>query len=190
MMHVKAIGITGTIASGKDTVKDIMAKRLSCYQVNLSNAIRGEIEKKKKVFSRETMQEMGNELRQKYGTFVLVKVSTEFMSRDKPYLIVYGIRNPGEAEWLKKTYGPDFILVGIDAQQQTRFERVQKRARPIDAKTWEDFLKMDERDQGAGEPPYGQQVRKCIEMADVVIQNDGDEAQLAEKVEEVFSRIQ
>ena len=189
MIAMKVIGLTGTIASGKEVVKEIIVKKFSSYQVSLSGAIRGEMEKRRRDFSRKTLQDMGNELRQKYGTFVLAKVSTEFMSRDKPVLIVDGIRNPGEAEWLKKMYKNDFILVGVDAPQQVRFERVQKRNRPLDPKTFEEFAALDERDQGKNEPPYGQQVKRCIEMADIVVENDGDESKLEAKMQEVFSKI-
>lgn len=186
---MKVIGLTGTIASGKEVVKEMILKKFNSYQVSLSSAIRGEMERKHRDFSRRTLQDMGNELRQKYGTFVLAKVSTEFMSRDKPVLIVDGIRNPGEAEWLKKTYKDNFVLIGVDAPQQVRFERLQKKNRPIDPKTWDEFVVLDERDQGKDEPPYGQQVRKCIEAADIVIDNDGDSAKLESKMEEVFSKI-
>ncbi len=186
---MKVIGLTGTIASGKEVIKEIIAKKFDSYQVSLSGAIRGEMEKRKREFSRRTLQDMGNELRQKYGTHVLAKVSTEFMPRAKPVMVVDGIRNPGEAEWLRKIYKKDFILVGVDAPQQLRFQRVQSRNRPLDPKTWEEFVALDERDQGKNEPPYGQNVRKCIEMADVVVENDGDESKLSAKMEELFSRI-
>lgn len=188
-MRVFVIGLAGTIGSGKGTVKDAIKKNFDCYQVSLSSAIRGEIEKKKRGFSRKMMQDMGDELRQKYGTFVLAKVSTEFMPRDKSVMIVDGIRNPGEAEWLKKTYKNDFVLLGVDAPQQTRFERVQKRARDIDPKTWDEFVQVDERDQGKGEPAYGQQVRKCIDAADLVIQNDSDVPTVESQLQGIFDQV-
>lgn len=186
---MKVIGLTGTIASGKEVVKNLIVKKFDSYQVSLSGAIRGEMENKRREFSRKILQDIGNELRQKYGTHVLAKVSTEFMPHAKPVMIVDGIRNPGEAEWLRKIYKKDFILVGVDAPQQIRFERVKGRNRPLDPKTWEEFVALDERDQGKDEPTYGQHVRKCIEMANIVIENDGDESKLNSKMEELFSKI-
>lgn len=188
---MKVIGLTGTIACGKEVVKDLISRKFDSYQVSLSGAIRGEMEKKKlgREFSRRTLQDIGNELRKKYGAHILAKVSTEFMPRAKPVMIVDGIRNSGEVEYLRKTFKNDFILVAVNAPQQLRFERVQKRNRPLDPKTWEEFVALDERDQGKDEPPYGQQVKKCIEMADIVIENDGDESQLSAKLAELFSKI-
>lgn len=189
-MPVKVIGLTGTIAAGKEVVKQILLQKLNCYQVTLSGAIFGQLEKKKGIFNRKTMQDMGNELRQKYGGHVLAKVSTEFMPRDRPYLIVDGIRNPAEAEWLKNAYRGNFVLIAVDAPQQARFERMIKRAKPTDPKTFEEFADIDNRDQGTNEPPYGQQVRRCIQMADFVIDTDGDPAKVAEKVAEIIPKIQ
>lgn len=186
---MKVIGLTGTIACGKEKVKELIVRKFDSYQVSLSGAIRGEMERRSRDFSRKTLQDMGNELRQKYGTHILAKVSTEFMPRAKPVMVVDGIRNPGEAEYLRKTYKGDFILVAVDAPQELRFERVQKRNRPLDPKTWEEFVALDERDQGKDEPQYGQQVKKCIGMADIKIENDGDEAKLNAKLEELFLKI-
>lgn len=189
---MKVVGISGTIASGKEFVKDAIKKKFDCYDVVLSGALEMEMKKRMRKGSvdRKTLQDIGDELRQKYGTHVLAKVSTEFMPREKPIMIVDGIRNPGEAEWLKKTYSGNFVLIGVDAPQKTRFERMQKRNRPIDPKTWEEFVKLDERDQGKGEPEYGQQVGKCIKMSDFKVENDGDEAKFNAKMEELFSILQ
>jgi dephospho-CoA kinase len=185
---MKVIGLTGTIGSGKEFVKEIIKKKYDCYDVSLSGAIMNMAKNNPKL-SRKDLQEMGNQLRQKYGAHLLAKVSTEFMPREKPVMIVDGIRNPGEAEWLRKTYKNNFILVGVDAPQQMRFERIQKRGRPLDPKTFEEFDQLDRRDQGEGEPAYGQHVKKCLEMADIMINNDGNESEINAKMQEIFSRI-
>lgn len=186
---MKVIGLTGTIGSGKEFVKDLIKKKFDCYDVSLSGAIMAMV-KKTQSYKRADLQEVGNQLRQKYGNHLLAKVSTEFMPREKPVMIVDGIRNPGEAEWLKKTYKNNFVLIGVDAPQQMRFERVQKRNRPMDPKTFEEFAQIDSRDQGEGEPDYGQHVKKCLQMADITINNDGNEAEMSAKMQEVFSKIQ
>ena len=191
MMHVKVIGISGSMGSGKEVVKQIILRNLSAYSVSLSAAIHGEMEKKRMQFTRQTMQDMGDEIRGKYGAFIFAKFSTEFMSRDRPYLVVEGITNPAEAEWLKKAYKGDFVLVGVDAQQQTRFDRLKKKENNhvIEPASFDEFVRLDSREMGEGEPAHGLQVRKCIEMADYKITNDGDQAQLESAVKEMLSKI-
>ncbi|MFH1623175.1 MAG: hypothetical protein ABIA12_01495 [Candidatus Aenigmatarchaeota archaeon] len=189
MAQKAVIGITGTIASGKDAVMQIMLRKYNCYHVTLSHVIRGELEKKKGVMSRTTLQEMGNHMRQKYGPHILALLAIEYLPRDKELTIIDGIRNPGEVDYLKKKFGSRFFLIATDTPRERRFELLQMRNDPRDPKTFEEFVKVDERDQGAGEPPHGQQVAACVAHADFRIQNDGDLAQLEQKVDEVMKII-
>ncbi len=186
---MKVVGLTGTIGSGKELVKDFLTKRFNCWYVHLSSMIVGELEKKKRSFTRKTMQDLGNELRKKYGSYILAKLAVEYMQRDKEMLIVDGIRHPAEIEYLRNKFGRDFVLIAVDAPQQLRFERIVKRARPTDPKTWEEFIALDERDQGRGEPDYGQQTVRCRDRADFLIVNNGSLEEMEGKINEIVQRI-
>lgn len=186
---MKVIGLTGSIGSGKEVVKDILMKRFNCWYVHLSSMVKGELEKKRSGYDRKMMQDLGNELRKKYGAHILAKIAVDYMQRDKEMLIVDGIRNPGEIEYLRKKFGKDFVLIAVDAPQQLRFERIAKRARPTDPKALEEFVVLDERDQGKGEPDYGQQTVKCSEQADFVIVNNGTAEEMENKVNEIIQKI-
>lgn len=185
---MKVIGLTGTISCGKEAVIEILKRKFTVYHVRLSDIIRTEIEKKKPKFNRMTLQDMGNEMRKKYGTHILAMLAIEYLNKDKK-IIIDGIRNPGEIEYLRKKYGKDFVLIAVDAPQQLRFERMLKRNKKTDPKTFEEFVVLDKRDQGEGEPEYGQQTRKCIEKADLTIVNDGSVEDLEKKVNEIISKI-
>jgi len=186
---VKVIGITGTIASGKEEVREILKKRFSAYYVTLSDVIRSELERKKINFTRKTLQDHGNEMRKQYGNHILALLSVEYLPRDKQLIIIDGIRNPGEAEYLGKKFGPNFILIGVDAPKEIRWQRVQQRKLKTDPKTFEEFDALDNRDQGIGEPLYGQQVKACIDKANAVIENNGSLEDLEKKVDEVSKQI-
>jgi dephospho-CoA kinase len=187
---MKVIGITGTIGAGKKTVREIIQKKLNCYTVTLSDIIRAEIERKKGTLDRTTLQNMGNELRRKYGSHILAMLAVEYMPKEKDFMVIDDIKNPGEIEYLKRKYGKDFKLIGVDANEKIRFERLLSRGSKGDPKTWEEFLEVDRRDKGFGEPAWGQQVNKCLEMVDFTILNEGSLEDLERKVEEIIKALQ
>lgn len=186
---MKVIGLTGTMGSGKNTIKQLIMHKFNCYHVTLSDVIRGEIEKRRGIFDRTALQDMGNEMRKKYGTHILAMLAVEYLPRDKELMIIDGIRNPGEAEYLKKRFGADFALVAVDAPIELRFERTKSRNDLKDPKTIEEFAELDRRDKGEGEPPHGQQVGACTAIADFKIENNGTPEQLEQQVNEVMQKI-
>mgnify|MGYP001566146484 FL=1 len=83
----------------------------------------------------------------------------------------------------------DFLLISLDSPQKIRFERMLNRAKESDPKTWEGFLEIDERDFGDKTNELGQQVGKCMTLADFEILNEGTLEELNKKVEIIYSRI-
>ena len=116
-----------------------------------------------------------------------MKMFLNKMEPGKNY-IIDSLRNTGEAVFLKEAV-KDFVLIGVDAPQKARFERILRRNKSSDPKTWEDFLKMDERDNFDVNDPMGQQTGKLIEMAHFVIVNEGDLAGSVKQIEEIYKNI-
>lgn len=161
------IGLTGTIGSGKDEVRKILEENFNFKTIKLSDVIK--IFLSNKNFDRKTLQDLGNFLRKNFGNDILVKIVTFFYQDN---IIIDGIRNLGEIEFLRKTFEKKFLLIAVDADQKMRFERILKRGREDDPKTFEEFLEVDKRDRGIDEPEYGQQVDECIKAADIKIVNE------------------
>jgi len=188
---MKIIGITGTLASGKTSVKDFFLSRFSSsYFVSLSEIIKEELLKEGKELKRENFVEKGNELRKRYGNHVLAEVATLTLPREieNCIVIIDGIRNPGEVEYLREKFGKDFVLIGVDAPRELRFKRMLERRKEGDPQTYQEFLEMDERDMGKNQPEYGQNVEACLKLVDYLIINDKSVEDLNEKLEEI-SRI-
>jgi len=180
------IGLTGTKASGKGIVADILQAKDFVY-TSTSDRVREEaVERGILNYTIRDLQDIGNELRNRFGAGVLVKRSLELVGERKN-IVIDGIRNVGEVQELRKQ--KDFILIGIDAPLEIRYKRLIERGRESDPKTWEDFLAMDRRDKGIGELNIGQQVEACMNMADIKIYNEGTLKQLEEKIIEILSKF-
>lgn len=176
-------GIVGQIASGKGEVVKILTTQYGFVSFNLSSIIHSIFkEQGKTVFTRTDLQNEGDRLRMEEGEGVLAKRAIKELKIGNKGLgmIVEGIRNPTEVNYLRTL--PNFILIGVKAQQKIRYKRLKKRGKPWDPKTWEEFLLIDRRDKGLGQKKYGQQVGKCIRMADVIMQNNKNIKALEKRV--------
>jgi len=79
-MVMKVIGLTGTIGSGKDVLREILERKFNTVSVKLSNLLENDVLKKKGISVTRTIQQnRGDELRQNYGTYILAKVAIESM---------------------------------------------------------------------------------------------------------------
>ncbi len=179
------IGLTGRIAAGKETLTDFLRKKGFIY-LETSKMLAEELEKRGLEITRANMQDLGDELREKDGVGALMKMLLKKTEPGKDY-IFDSLRNPGEADFLRKNI-KDFVLIGVDAPQKIRFERILKRGKPSDPKTWEEFLKIDDRDFFDETNLMGQRVGKCMEIADLKINNINLEKSM-EEIEEVWEKI-
>jgi len=181
------VGLTGTIACGKETVASTLQQE-GFGHFSLSDAVRDEARRRGRANSRIALQDIGNELRELEGGAVLARrtfdaIEAAGMSR----AVVDGIRNPKEVEYLRSR--ATFFLIGVDAAQETRFHRLRSRARPGDPETWADFVRADSRDRGGGEAAAGQQVDRCLKMADFLIRSDGPVEDVQREAKTILAKI-
>ncbi len=177
------IGITGTNASGKDTAaKFFTDKRFDNF--SLSDIIRKEAKKRNIPVTRKNLQDLGKEIREKFGGGYLAQ---ETLKKIKENTVVTSFRHPIEVELFKKNKA--FIFLSIDAPIKIRYERAKKRERgEQDAGSFEKFKKQEEYEfqkKGAG-----QQLGVCMQMADYKIQNDSTLENFYQKLEDLFNQIQ
>lgn len=167
------IGLTGTKASGKGEVAGYLkAKGFQYY--SLSDIVRQEAKARGLVDVKiKQLQDIGDELRKKHDLGILARMAANKILCE-PYnnYLIDGIRNPGEIIELRNLVNA--VIIAIDAPAEIRFKRLISRARPSDPKTWAEFLEMDKRDRGIDSSDKGQQVEKCMEMADYSMQNPYD----------------
>jgi dephospho-CoA kinase len=169
------IGLTGKNASGKGEVASYLVKKGFSY-FSLSDILRVEAKKSGIEDTRENLIRLGNDMRKGQGFGILAKLTIKKL---KGNCIVDSIRNPEEVKELRNS--KDFILVGIDAPIEIRFERAKKRGRVENAKNLSEFKAMEEKENLKN--PENQQLDNCLKMADRVIINDGSLEMLHKKID-------
>ncbi len=170
-MTYQVIALVGPIASGKGSVIDVLKENgYDC--LSLSDVVRERAKEWGLPLTRENLQDVGDKLRKNFGPGILAELISSYILKhpEKKY-IVDGVRNPAELLFLKKKFST--YTVGVTASADKRFELMRKRAREWDPKTREEFDQVEARDRGVGQEEYGQQVQACLDMADIVIDNNG-----------------
>jgi len=210
------IGVVGQIASGKGILVSYLTEKLGFTSFSLSSAVHREIEKKGiKKYTRQMLQDVGDEMRRREGDEVLARRVIEAIQKQtiedrkskvkknlfsifnyqppssifyhRQSIIIDGIRNPAEIEFLRNN--SNFILIGVKANRELRFKRLLFRGKEWDPKTYEDFLKVDRRDIGVGQNKSGQQVGKCLAYCDYMLTNNKDVKDFQGKVEKLMKKI-
>ncbi len=183
------IGVVGQIASGKGILVKYLIEKLNFISFSLSSILHNELKKKKiKKFTRKTLQDMGDSLRKRSGDDILAQLAIKkLLAQGEKHVVIEGIRNPGEIEFLKKK--PSFILIGVKAKRELRFKRLLSRGKEWDPKNYNDFIKVDKRDLGIGQDRSGQQVAKCLAYCDFVLTNNSNVREFEEKVEKLMRKV-
>jgi dCMP deaminase len=171
------IGLTGRNCAGKGVVMQFLANiGFICY--SLSDVIRDELKSTNDKITRELLIEKGRELRLKYGPAILAERIASKLDIEKNYAID-SIRHPAEVEVFKRR--KDFVLIEVIASPEKRFERIIKRNRENDPKTFEEFIKF-ELEEEKNENYEGQQLLLCSNLADIKIENNST-------IEDLYQRL-
>lgn len=173
------IGLTGTICAGKgEIVKYLKSKGFEYFVY--SDILREEAEKRGIEPTRENLQKLGSSMKIEYGNGVLSRKILEKIKTNKA--VVDGVRTPSEVRELRKA--GNFFLIGVNAPQRLRYERLRKRGREGDPTDFRRFKRADNlENRGKTE---GQQINKCLKMADFLIINNGSLDDLKKKVDKVL----
>lgn len=173
------LGVSGLYAAGKSEVVEFLEGR-SFASFSLSDVIREELKKKGLAETRERMIETGRALREAEGASALARRLASRLGPERNY-VIDSIRHPHEVVAFREL-SPGFKLIWVDADEELRFDRLRNRARNGDPETLEELRRL-EGSELASEAPGGQQLLAVKEMADHVVQNNGELNQLQDQVQ-------
>jgi dephospho-CoA kinase len=188
------IAIVGPIAAGKTTVADILRDNYGFATYKLSQGIYDEADRLG--LDREdrvVLQDLGDKLRKEQGVDVLAKLAINKILRqaqdDKDAkFVIESIRNHNEVLRLQQELGDKLYVIAVDAPMEVRYERAVKREGQYKEQhlSFEEFKKIAERDLGKESDEAGQNVIKCMQLADVKVDNSGTKEELEVKLKEII----
>jgi dephospho-CoA kinase len=184
------VGVTGLPAAGKTTaasflIAELTSRGIETYFFGMSDEVRREAAKLNSKYDREDLQRVSLSLKQRYGAGVLAVRTIEDVQRviesgTRPRVVVTeAIRNYQEVVTFRSTLGGRFLLAAVVAPPDTLVDRIVLRRRQDESSSVRidraKILDMIHKELGEGESEFGHQVGKCIEAADIVLENAGFE---------------
>ena len=192
--HIMIIAVTGPISSGKGKVAEFFRDKGFVHH-SFSAEIRQVAKERGIEINRKNLSKLGHDLRLEspsqsiLGQRLLDKIKKDIHA-GKRLFVIEGLRDTDEVQLFRKheMENPEmrFILIGVDAPQRVRFKRMKSRGRHGDPQTFVEFKEIDDHELKGG---HGQEVEKCMKMADYVIQNDGSIEELKKKAEVILKEI-
>ncbi len=170
------IGLSGTFASGKDTLAHHLVQKYNFLHVSTGDMVRAVAEAEHGSTERPILQKVANELREKRGPGVLAELAIEKLSNESDKyqnLVISGVRSLGEAEVIKQAGG---TIVFVDAPIEVRYERIQARHRASEEElTIEEFRQSEKQEELAvHDNPYVQDISGVKELSDIIVFNQDD----------------
>lgn len=181
---MKIIGITGTLGAGKGTIVDYLVEHKGFRHFSVRSFLLKEIKQRHLPENRDSMVVVANDLRSRFSPAYIADELYKLASAVGRSSVIESIRTPGEVDLLRSK--GNFTLFAVDALPEIRYERVLLRNSETDQVSLETFLENEKREMDSTDPNH-QNLRKCIEMAEVVFQNNGSIEQLYEQIEQYFA---
>ena len=180
------VGITGTLGAGKGTIVEYLIKNKGFKHFSVRQFLIEEINKKGLPVNRDSMTEVANNLRANHSPSFIIEQLYKKAIAEGGNAIIESIRTPGEVEFLKKQ--GKFYLIAVDADPKVRYNRISIRGSETDHITFETFLANEKREFTAYDPNK-QNLSRCIQLADIVLQYDGTIDELNNSLEEKLIKI-
>lgn len=180
------IGIAGTIGSGKGTVVDYLKQKKNFAHYSSSGRLKEILDERGLAATRPHLSALADELMEQHAGGVLQLSHERAQANGDTDYILESIHRESEAAYVRSIGG---VILGIDADLTTRFERTQKRQEgEKDNVTFEEFKAHAAREDD-GATGTGPNIRAVLKSADYVVHNDGTLDELYAQVDEALTNM-
>lgn len=177
------IGLVGHLAAGKGTAAAYLRERHGAAAVRFSDVFREALALFDLEITRQNQQELSTIMRRHFGEDVLARaVAKKAQQLSAELAVVDGVRRLTDIQNLLEL--PQFHLVAIAADQQTRYRRCVSRNenQGDDRMTFEQFQQRDAAEAEA-------QIPKVIERAEFTVDNGGTVEQLYAELDRIVASL-
>jgi dephospho-CoA kinase len=181
------IGVTGTLGAGKGTIVDYLVKKHNFIHYSVRSFLIREIETLGLPVDRDSMVQIANDLRAKNSPSYIIDCLYDESIKSGKCSVIESIRTAGEIISLREK-SKNFILLSIDANQQTRYDRIIKRKSTTDLITFDTFIDNEKREMTSNDPNH-QNLKICSEMSDYQLKNDDSVENLEYAIEQCLEKI-
>lgn len=162
------IWITWTIWSGKWVVVDYLVDKYWFAHYSARHYFTQILQEQWLEVTRPNMIQLANGLREEHGGSYIIWQLIQQAQEAWHNAVVESIRAVDEVNLLKASW---WILIGVTADQQMRYERVVQRGTSLDHITFEQF-KFDEHFEGSSPDPAKSNIFACLPLCDQVFLNE------------------
>ncbi len=180
------VGITGTLGAGKGTVVDHLKNKYDFKHYSARDFLTAEVIKRDLPVNRDSMVEVGNDLRAQNHPGYIVEQLYKLAFADGHNAVIESVRTPGEIDVLENL--PNFYLVAVDADPKIRYDRIVLRNSSTDNVSFDHF-KADEEREMTSVDPNKQNLAACIKRAKYLFLNNGSFEDLFFQVDEMVNQI-
>jgi dephospho-CoA kinase len=178
---LKIIAVVGQAGSGKDTAAKYIAKKYGYENISTADILRDYITKNSLgSLDRENMGNQIKVLRKSKGNDILARMALEGKSEGR-YLLS-ALRHPDESRLVQNLGG---TIIVTKSSLKSRYERNKARNRAGDDISFEEFKKLEERENSGD----GFDIKEVESMADYTVNNDSSYEDFYRQVDDVMSKI-
>jgi len=166
--------------SGKTTISEIV-KEMGIPVIVMGDVVREEARIRGIEPTPKNLGKLMIEMREKMGANVIAKRCVDKIKElNSKIVLVEGVRSLEEVEEFRKV--GDAKIIAVHSSPKTRYERLSRRGRSDDPKSWEEFRERDLRELDVG-------IGRVISLADEIIINEGTLEDLKENMLKVFRKV-